>query len=203
MTSALNRLTGTRYSLEKIREIAQNIEAQIIRVPTGVQDYYPAMYGGVNAIELGPAGVRRVPVRVDLDDFNQRIVLAYTGEPRNSGINNWEVTKAHIDGDRRVRRNFDQITAIARAMRAARRESRLEGSGPPAARRMVASAEKFSGHLDAGASITWSASRAAPEPQEPRYAERAAAVASSSWWNAAHSSGWRARLKRPELKCCR
>jgi D-glycero-alpha-D-manno-heptose-7-phosphate kinase len=117
--SALNRLTGSGYHLEKIREIAQNVEAQIIRVPTGVQDYYPALYGGVSAIELGPAGVRRVAIPVDLDDFNHRIVLCYTGAPRNSGINNWEVTKAFINGDRRVRRNFSRIAAIASALRAA------------------------------------------------------------------------------------
>ncbi len=46
-------------------------------------------------------------------------MLAYTGVPRNSGINNWEVMKAHIDGDRKVHRNFDQITAIACGMREA------------------------------------------------------------------------------------
>ena len=118
-TSALSRLTGAGHSLEKIREIAQNVEAQIIRVPTGVQDYYPALYGGVSAIELSPAGIRRVAIPVDLDDFNQRIVLCYTGAPRNSGINNWEVTKAYINGDRKVQRNFEQIAAIATAMRAA------------------------------------------------------------------------------------
>jgi D-glycero-alpha-D-manno-heptose-7-phosphate kinase len=119
MASALNRLTRRGFSLEKLREVAQNIEARIIRVPTGAQDYYPAMYGGVSAIELGVAGLRRVALPVDLDDFNQRIVLAYTGVPRNSGINNWEVTKAHIDGDRRVHRNFDRIAAIANDMRSA------------------------------------------------------------------------------------
>jgi D-glycero-alpha-D-manno-heptose-7-phosphate kinase len=118
-TSALNRVTGSRLGLEKIREIAQNVEAQIIRVPTGVQDYYPALYGGVSAIELGAGGVRRVKIPVDLDDFNHRIVLCYTGAPRNSGINNWEVTKAYINGDRKVQRNFAQIAAIASGMRAA------------------------------------------------------------------------------------
>jgi D-glycero-alpha-D-manno-heptose-7-phosphate kinase len=117
--SALSRLDGARHSLEKIREIAQNIEAQILRVPTGVQDYYPALYGGVSAIELGPGGIRRSAIAVDLEDFNARIVLAYTGAPRNSGVNNWEVTKAYIDGNRRVRRNFEQITTIAGAMRLA------------------------------------------------------------------------------------
>ncbi|HEX6896021.1 MAG TPA: hypothetical protein VF146_12160 [Bryobacteraceae bacterium] len=86
-------------------------------MPTGVQDYYPALYGGVSAIELGPGGVRRIPIPLDVEDFNERIVLAYTGAPRNSGINNWEVTKAYIDGNRKVLRNFEQITAIASAMR--------------------------------------------------------------------------------------
>lgn len=121
--SALNRLTGAGYRLEQLREISQNIEAQIIRVPTGSQDYYPAMYGGVSAIELGPAGIVRKQIPVDLEDFNERIVLAYTGVPRNSGINNWEVTKAHIDGDRKVHRNFDRIAAIAHAMRGALEKS--------------------------------------------------------------------------------
>jgi D-glycero-alpha-D-manno-heptose-7-phosphate kinase len=119
LASALNKLTGSGYNIEKIREIAQNIEAQIIRVPTGCQDYYPAMYGAVSAIELTPAGVIRKAIPVDLDDFNSRIVLAYTGEPRNSGINNWEVTKAHINGDRAVHKNFDRIAEIAHAMRGA------------------------------------------------------------------------------------
>src|SRR2546429_37053 len=103
--SALNQLTGAGHKLEKLREIAQNVEAQIIRVPTGAQDYYPAMYGGVSAIELGPGGIHRVQMNVDLDDFNERIVLAYTGAPRNSGVNNWEVTKAYLDGNRKVVRN--------------------------------------------------------------------------------------------------
>ncbi len=119
IASVLNRLTGANYGLEQLREICQNIEAQIIRVPTGSQDYYPAMYGGVNAVELSPAGVLRKAIPVDLEDFNQRIVLAYTGSPRVSAINNWEVMKAHLDGDRKVHRNFDCIAAIAQAMRRA------------------------------------------------------------------------------------
>jgi D-glycero-alpha-D-manno-heptose-7-phosphate kinase len=119
VASALNKFTGAGYSLEKLREIAQNIEARIIGVPTGAQDYYPAMYGGLNAIELSAAGISRQAIPIDPRDLNGRIVLAYTGVPRNSGVNNWEVTKAHIDGDRRVWRNFDRIAAIAHAMRGA------------------------------------------------------------------------------------
>jgi D-glycero-alpha-D-manno-heptose-7-phosphate kinase len=115
--TALNELTGSGYSLEKLREIAQNIEAQVIRVPTGAQDYYPAMYGGVSAIELTPAGIVRRALPVEANELNRRFVLVYTGAPRNSGINNWEVMKAHIDGDRAIHRNFDRIAAIANSMR--------------------------------------------------------------------------------------
>jgi D-glycero-alpha-D-manno-heptose-7-phosphate kinase len=119
VASALNRLTERRLPIEKLRVIAQNIEAQIIRVPTGAQDYYPAMYGGVLAIELNEEGIQSVRLPLPAEELNQRFVLAYTGVPRNSGINNWEVTKAHIDGDRKVHKNFDRITAIAIGMRAA------------------------------------------------------------------------------------
>jgi len=129
IVSVLNRLTGAGYRPEQLREISQNIEAQIIRVPTGSQDYYPALYGGVGAVELGPAGIVRKAISVDLEDFNERVVLAYTGAPRQSGINNWEVMKAHINGERRVHRNFDQIAAIAQAMRAALEQSDWEEAG--------------------------------------------------------------------------
>ena len=44
-------------------------------------------------------------------------MLAYTGATRNSGINNWEVTKRHIDGDRDVQQRFARIRDIAGAMR--------------------------------------------------------------------------------------
>ncbi len=119
VASALNQVTRRRYSLEKIREIAQNVEAQVIRVPTGSQDYYPAMYGGISAVEPGPAGIVRTSLPADTDSLDQRFVLAYTGVPRNSGINNWEVMKGHIDGNRAIHRNFDRIAGLATGMRRA------------------------------------------------------------------------------------
>jgi D-glycero-alpha-D-manno-heptose-7-phosphate kinase len=117
--SALNRYCKTGYGPEKLREIAQNIEAQVIRVPTGCQDYYPALYGGLSAVHLTEAGIRREEVAVDAAELNSRFVLVYTGKPRKSGINNWEVTKLHIDGDRQVWKNFARIAAISHAMRGA------------------------------------------------------------------------------------
>jgi D-glycero-alpha-D-manno-heptose-7-phosphate kinase len=50
-------------------------------------------------------------------------VLFYTGAPRQSGINNWEVFKQHINGDKKVIRNFEQISQIAQQMRCALRSA--------------------------------------------------------------------------------
>jgi D-glycero-alpha-D-manno-heptose-7-phosphate kinase len=115
-TAGLARFTGRSFTLEEMRVIAQNVEAQIIRVPTGCQDYYPALYGGVSAIHLDADGIHREAVPVPPEEIEARFVLAYTGAPRQSGINNWEVFKAHINGDKHVFRNFERIAEIARAM---------------------------------------------------------------------------------------
>lgn len=118
-TAALARLTGRKMNREEMRVVAQNVEAQIIAVPTGCQDYYPALYGGVSAIHLGEEGVRREGLPVAPEEIERRFVLVYTGAPRQSGINNWEVFKAHIDGDKKVVRNFETISQIAQQMRSA------------------------------------------------------------------------------------
>ena len=125
-TAALARFVGREIDLEQIRVLAQNIEAQLIRVPTGCQDYYPAMYGGVSAVHLEPDGVRWEAVPISLDEIDQRFVLLYTGVPRRSGINNWEVFKQHIDGNKRVLHNFAEISRIAQAMHRALAEARWD-----------------------------------------------------------------------------
>jgi len=115
-TAALARFTNRHLTLEQMRVIAQNVEAQIIEVPTGCQDYYPALYGGLSAIRLDADGIHREAIPIATEEIESRFVLAYTGAPRKSGINNWEVFKSHINGDKRVFRNFERITAIAISM---------------------------------------------------------------------------------------
>jgi len=114
---ALNVWTGRLLSFEVLLEVAKDIEAQVINVPTGLQDYRPALYGGVAAVELGPGAVTRVGLDVDPAELQQRLVLCYTGEPRNSGTNNWEITKRHIDGDPHIFDCFERIRDTAAAMR--------------------------------------------------------------------------------------
>jgi D-glycero-alpha-D-manno-heptose-7-phosphate kinase len=114
---ALGAWTEKPLPDEQMLRIAMNVEAQAIEVPTGAQDYRPALYGGISAVELAVDGVRRVPIAVPAEELSRRLVLAYTGATRNSGINNWEMTKRHIEGDGDVRQRFARIRDIAVAMR--------------------------------------------------------------------------------------
>jgi D-glycero-alpha-D-manno-heptose-7-phosphate kinase len=114
---ALARWTKSSEDAEDLLRIAMNVECQTIGVPTGVQDYRPALYGGIASIELGAAGIHRISIDVDPHELEQRITLAYTGAPRNSGTNNWEITKRHIDGDRHIFDCFERIRDTAMAMR--------------------------------------------------------------------------------------
>jgi D-glycero-alpha-D-manno-heptose-7-phosphate kinase len=50
-------------------------------------------------------------------------VICYTGEPRLSGINNWEIFKRHIDGDAELFEIFERIRDAAEQMR----DALLEG----------------------------------------------------------------------------
>ena len=117
--AALADWKRVHYEPEALLHIAQNIEAQTISVPTGLQDYRPALYGGIAALELDVDGIRRLPLDVDPSELERRIVLCYTGEPRNSGTNNWDITKKHIDGDSHVFQCFERIRDTAIEMRQA------------------------------------------------------------------------------------
>jgi D-glycero-alpha-D-manno-heptose-7-phosphate kinase len=119
----------THFEPEALLQVAMNVEAQAIAVPTGLQDYRPALYGGIAALELEVDGVKRVQLDVDATELETRIVLCYTGEPRNSGTNNWEITKKHLDGDRHVFDCFERIRDTAAVMREALTRGDWDGVG--------------------------------------------------------------------------
>jgi len=119
LIGALNRLVGDRYERRKFITLAANIETTVIKVPAGFQDYYPAFYGSASCIHFRADGIEREQIDVDADEIEKRFVICYTGEPRNSGINNWDSFKRHIDGDADLFEIFERIRDAATNMRAA------------------------------------------------------------------------------------
>lgn len=117
--AALDKFTGAGKSREDWIHISRDVEAIVIRVPTGTQDHYPPAFGGAAAIHLEPGREYREVLSVDLGELERRLVVCYTGKPRQSGINNWEVFKAHLNGNRKVIGNLERISRIAQQVRAA------------------------------------------------------------------------------------
>ena len=78
----------------------------------------------MNTIHLDPDGIHCEPIAIPPEEMNKRFVLLYTGAPRKSGINNWEVFKQHINGNKRVIRNFAEISRIAREMHIAMKSAK-------------------------------------------------------------------------------
>ncbi|MEP6922203.1 MAG: GHMP kinase [bacterium] len=116
---ALNRLEGNRYDERKFIALVANIETTVIRVPAGFQDYYPAFYGSTSCIHFRVDGIEREALQVSQSKLEDRIVICYTGEPRLSGTNNWEILKRHVDGDKQIFQIFEGIRDAAMNMREA------------------------------------------------------------------------------------
>ena len=119
LIGALNRLVGNRYGERKFITLAANLETTVIKVPAGFQDYYPAFYGSTSCVHFAADGIEREHLVIDESELERRFVICYTGEPRLSGINNWEVFKRHIDGDTDLFRIFERIRDSAVDMRKA------------------------------------------------------------------------------------
>ncbi|MBX7223771.1 MAG: GHMP kinase [Blastocatellia bacterium] len=126
LAGGLDSLTGNRYAETQLLRIAQNVETQVIRVPSGVQDYYPAMFGGCNSIHLEIQGVVREALSIDLAELQDQTVLCYTGKPHFSGTNNWQIFKSHIDDQDGIHDRFSQLVDITNRMRIAVIERNLD-----------------------------------------------------------------------------
>ena len=114
VTGALAAYAGVGLEADRILQVARDVETRVLGVPTGVQDYVAALRGGACALEFGVGGMRVEALPTSVGALRERTVLVYTGAPRSSGINNWQVTKSFLDGDTEVRRALQGIAVEAR-----------------------------------------------------------------------------------------
>jgi D-glycero-alpha-D-manno-heptose-7-phosphate kinase len=96
---ALNEFTGKKYSPEELIGVARDVEAQVLGIPTGEQDYYAAVYGGFHAWHFRVQKVEREAYEIPYEDLQERLLLFYSGQQRSSGMNNWQILKSRMDGE--------------------------------------------------------------------------------------------------------
>lgn len=119
--AALNRFTEAGLSRSALFQRVMNTETAQLRVPTGSQDYLAALNGGLAAYHHGVDGVRREAIPIP-PGLGNRLVLAYTGEPRHSGFSNWEMFRRFVEAEpsavRRMERIAELSTELLEALRA-------------------------------------------------------------------------------------
>jgi D-glycero-alpha-D-manno-heptose-7-phosphate kinase len=99
--------------------LASHLEAQVLLKPTGTQDYFPPIFGGLNYITYGANGPRVEVQPIDRELFDGRFLLVYTGRSHHSGINNWQVIKSWLDGDQKTRAVLAKLAAVSNDMKEA------------------------------------------------------------------------------------
>jgi len=128
VAAALNRHTSAGLGQQRLLRRVMNLETVELRVPTGNQDYLAALHGGLAAYHHEPDGTRRERLAVPRG-LQDRLVLAYTGQPRQSGLSNWDMFRRFIDGERVTVRRLEAIARIARELRDALSSGDLDVAG--------------------------------------------------------------------------
>lgn len=102
-----------KFSPAAAVKLASNLEAQLLRTPTGTQDYYPPIHGGLLALQydVDDCHIEKLPFPGQI--FEDQFLLVYTGQPHHSGMNNWQVLKDIIDGNKntfQILQNLEQVS---------------------------------------------------------------------------------------------
>lgn len=119
LVALLHALSGGELPAAELVRLAQDLETQTVRVPTGRQDYHAAVHGGVNAVWFGVGADRVEPLLEDPAWLEEALVLCYTGVSRASAVINWRMFRAYVDGQPRARRALARIGRVARDTRQA------------------------------------------------------------------------------------
>ena len=119
MSAALGRFSGRRDGVDDIIHWGGALEAQNLRIPTGLQDYYGACLGGINGLRFGVEGASVSTLHPSAEfagQLQEAMIVSFTGVSHFSGTNNWNMLKAYIDRQGDVVERMENIRDIAQAM---------------------------------------------------------------------------------------
>src|SRR5947199_4054157 len=116
LVRALTEVSGEPVEGERLVELVRDLETRLLGVPAGIQDYYPAVFGGLAALHLNPGAIIRNPIPLPVGELAEHMLLHYTGIAHFSATHNWQLYKRHVDGKKKVVQGFDRIAANAMEM---------------------------------------------------------------------------------------
>jgi len=100
LIAASEELLGRPPSSAAARvHLARDLEALLMKLPTGIQDHYPGQLGGALEILQRPGGEAVRRLEVDLDALGAHLLVVYSGVSHFSAGQNWQVVRRRLDGD--------------------------------------------------------------------------------------------------------
>jgi len=111
-------------------DLGANIEAQTISIPTGKQDYFPPLFGGICSIWFDVDGHQLE--RLDdndaiVDSLNERLILTFTNITRFSGVTNWAMLRRYIEREGDTIAHMRRIKEVAQACREVLKAGDVDG----------------------------------------------------------------------------
>jgi D-glycero-alpha-D-manno-heptose-7-phosphate kinase len=108
---------GLILSEHQLVQIVQDLETSLIRVPTGCQDYWGGLRGGINIISYPPGKVHIQTLRGEQgSELKNLLLLCYSGVSRASGTNNWAIFRRAFDGDFNTLSLLGEIGELSEAL---------------------------------------------------------------------------------------
>jgi D-glycero-alpha-D-manno-heptose-7-phosphate kinase len=149
LVAAADRLAGRPpRSAGAAATLARDLEARLMRLPTGIQDHYPALLGGALALRFGPGGEDVRPLAVDLAELGRHLLVVYSGQSHFSAATNWQIIRRCLEADPEVLGLLHGIAEVAAELPGA-----LERGDWPAVGDLVGREWQLRRHLAEGVSV--------------------------------------------------
>jgi D-glycero-alpha-D-manno-heptose-7-phosphate kinase len=138
LAGALERWTGRDTDDFDRVGFVRDVETRVLVKPAGVQDYYPPREGGAHVLSFSAGRMRAERWDVEAESWSRHLTLFDSGRSHSSGMNNWEVYRARLEGGGEVARHLDQIRDAAREMADGLRKEDFPAMGSALAREWAA-----------------------------------------------------------------
>lgn len=129
LLGAIEELLGRRVPPQARVDFVRDVETRVLGKPAGVQDYYPALEGGLHRLRFAAGITTAQRMEVDSDLWARHLTLFDTGAAHSSGMNNWEIFKARLEGNREVADRLEEVRIAAESMERAVRAEDFEAMG--------------------------------------------------------------------------
>ena len=117
LIAAADRLRGDpSRGVHATAALARDIEARLMCLPTGTQDHFPSLLGGVLSIEYRPGATEVRPLKVDLSELGEHMLVVYSGKSHFSASTNWQIIRGCLEADPGVRGLLAGIAEVSRAL---------------------------------------------------------------------------------------